>query len=45
MLRAAAVQEGGQHLEQLALLIGQPWSSKSTVTCAEIGVEVSSVEM
>ncbi len=27
------------------LLIGQPFSSKSTGTCAEIGVEVSSVEM
>ena len=27
------------------LLIGQPCSSKSTGTCAEIGVEVSSVEM
>ena len=27
------------------LLIGQPWSSKSTVTWALIGVEVDSVEM
>ncbi len=27
------------------LLIGQPFSSKSTATCAEIGVEVASVEM
>ena len=26
------------------LSIGQPWSSKSTGTCAEIGVEVASVE-
>ena len=28
-----------------ALLIGQPCSSKSTATCAEIGVDVASVLM
>src|SRR5579859_3205001 len=32
------VEIGAQDLEELRLLIGQPWSSKSTFTCAEIGV-------
>ncbi len=41
----ASGQEGCDHLEELPPVEGQPCSSKSTRTCAEIGVDVARVSM
>ena len=45
IVRPPAVEERVITSSSWRLSIGQPCSSKSTSTCAEIGVEVASVEM